>query len=113
MMTTRSLFKRGQQVFFHYKCFESEESADAELWHHTDQHAVVVKRIFNCEESEVGQMYIVRFSDGFEYDVFADEMYKNEKLCMAMERQRRTKNIKWTSTLHFTRNTTNDKTRAR
>jgi len=77
-MTTRSLFKRGQRVFFHYTCFESDKSADAELWHHTDQFSVVVKRISDCDESEVGQMYVLRFSDGFEYDVFASEMFEDE-----------------------------------
>jgi len=55
---------------FEYHCWESENSVDAELWHHTHQSVDVLCRLDNPEQV----MYRIRFNDGLEYDVFEDEL---------------------------------------
>jgi len=77
----RSKFRRGQTVPFTYKCFESEESHDAELWHHTNQKATVIRKLpkKDIDEHEVGRMYNVRFKDGFKYDVTEEELKPHKK----------------------------------
>lgn len=61
--------------WFEYHCYEGEDSGDAELWHHTHQQVIVLNR----EESDPGEplLYRVKFSDGFEYTVFDDELVKS------------------------------------
>ena len=58
---------------FEYHCYEGEDSADAKLWHHTHQPCAVLRQLTN-QEAEESIMYSVRFSDGFERDVFDDEL---------------------------------------
>ena len=65
---------RGRRLF-EYHCYEGEDSADANLWHHTHQ-AVAVLRKVSCDP-EIGTMYRVRFGDGFESDVFGDELVRH------------------------------------
>jgi hypothetical protein len=68
---------RGRRLF-EYHCYEGEDSNDAELWHHTHQQVVILKKEVNIDEVYVGKMYRVRFSDGFEYDVCNDELVKDK-----------------------------------
>ena len=62
-----------QEYWFEYHCLESEESADAELWHHTAQFVTILSQI-PIKEAEELPMYKVQFKDGFSYDVFDDEL---------------------------------------
>ena len=69
-------------MLFEYHCFESDESADAELWHHS--HSLV--RVLRMTERGGGatpeiraanampRLYRVRFLDDYEHDVFEDEL---------------------------------------
>ena len=67
---------RGRR-WFEYHCYEGEDSSDAELWRHTHQRVVVLRKITEgVEEREVGKMYRVKFVDGFQYDVCDDELLK-------------------------------------
>lgn len=60
---------------FEYRCWKSDASNDAELWHRTDQPVTVLRQLGPDEaDEEVGPMYHVRFADGFEGDVFEDEL---------------------------------------
>ena len=59
-------------IYFEYHCWESEDSSDAELWHHTHQQVEVLQNI-TLDHDEF-KMYRVKFNDGFEYDVFEDEL---------------------------------------
>ena len=62
-------------VTFEYHCWESDESTDAELWHRTRQPVTVIRQLGPDEvDEEIGRMYHVRFQDGFEGDVFEDEL---------------------------------------
>lgn len=66
-------FAARDRVFFEYHCLQSDESCDAELWHHTRQWATVLRRI-EPPEIDDGLMYAIVFDDGFRYDVFDDEL---------------------------------------
>ncbi len=59
--------------YFEYRCYEGEDSADAELWHPTHQQVTVLRKLGPEEAEEVG-MYHVPFPDGYGYDVFHDEL---------------------------------------
>ena len=63
---------RGRR-WFEYHCYEGEDSCDAELWHHTHQQVVVLSKLKDTDMP----MYRVCFSDGFEYDVFDDELVRS------------------------------------
>lgn len=65
------------KAFFEYHCWESEDSADAEIWRRTHQR-VDVLRLLTPNESDY-EMYRVRFADGHEADVFADELMNSPK----------------------------------
>ncbi len=72
---------RGRR-WFEYHCYEGEDSCDAELWHHTHQQVIVLRKLKNGvenDEVECGRMYWVRFADGFEYDVCDDELLHSPK----------------------------------
>lgn len=66
---------RGRR-WFEYHCYEGEDSGDAELWHRTHQQVVVLRKLKVPEECdhENSPMYHVRFEDGFEYDIFGEEL---------------------------------------
>ncbi len=73
-------FGPWERVFFEYHCLQSEESCDAELWHHTRQRAVVVAVVTYPEvDLELSPMYVIRFEDGYQYDVFNDEVTKSPR----------------------------------
>lgn len=65
------------KAWFEYHCWEDEKSADAETWHRTHQR-VTVLRMLPPEESDY-EMYRVQFADGYEADVFADELSHTRK----------------------------------
>ena len=83
------LFAFGSRLWFEYHCWESPESADAELWYHTHQEITVLgfakcdqpcARSFKERVEAGGQLlYKVRFDDGLEYDVFEEELMSNVK----------------------------------
>lgn len=60
---------------FEYHCYEGEDSSDALLWHHTHQIVTVISKLKDTELP----MYHVRFADGFEGDIFGDELVANTK----------------------------------
>jgi hypothetical protein len=74
----------GQRLWFEYHCWESHESADAELWYHSHQECVVLglvdcdgQDIYSQEERYYGACtltYRVRFDDGQEFDAVEDEL---------------------------------------
>lgn len=66
---------RGRR-WFEYHGYEGEDSCDAELWHHTHQQ-VGVFGLLRGGDPEVGKMYRIRFTDGFEYEIFDDELVNN------------------------------------
>ncbi|KKL68725.1 hypothetical protein LCGC14_2122130 [marine sediment metagenome] len=66
-----------EKKWFEYHCLESEKSTDAILWHHTHQEVTVLNKI-PPSESDL-EMYMVRFKDGLEYSVFADELVNSVK----------------------------------
>jgi len=64
---------RGRRLF-EYHCYEGEDSADAELWHRTHQPVTILARLNKGSKYLEERMYRVRFADGFEHDVFDDEL---------------------------------------
>ena len=69
-------YKFPSKAWFEYHCWESEQSSDAKLWHHTHQ-KVEVLRLLDPNESDY-EMYEVKFSDGLLAHVFADELMNNQ-----------------------------------
>lgn len=75
----------GDRYLFEYHCWESNESSDAVLWHHTNQ-SVCIVAVGDCdvcyttieERAETGHplVYLVRFDDGVEGTVFEDELLR-------------------------------------
>lgn len=63
--------------WFEYHCQESEDSADAELWHHTHQRCTVLRRLMPNESDY--EMYEAMFDDGFVWHVMADELMTSPK----------------------------------
>jgi len=68
----------GDIMFFIYRYFESDKISDTDLWDHTNQSVVILKDKVEVNENNVERTYHVRFADGFEYDVFEDELYYRE-----------------------------------
>ncbi len=66
---TIRLVKPGTRRWFEYHCYESDASADAVLWKRTHSRVTVLRAILDDN-----LLYRVRFADGFEGDVFADEL---------------------------------------
>lgn len=78
--------KVGDRFWFEYHCWESHDSKDAKLWYHSHQQCEVLGMIPNAgvdcdirsqiERFEIGHqiVYRCRFDDGFEWDVFEDEL---------------------------------------
>lgn len=76
----------GATYWFEYHCWESDESADAPLWHHSHQQALVVNEQDSDglaftgstydERAEAGcpRVYTVRFADGLEWAACEDEL---------------------------------------
>ena len=70
--------KIGKRFLFEYRCWESEESSDADLWHRTHEPVTVVGEVDLDEGSraEVGRVWVVRFDDGYIGHVFDEELMK-------------------------------------
>ena len=74
-------------TYFEYHCNESEDSAHAELWHHTHQQVTVLGVDDPGyggtpeERAEEGQprVYFIRFDDGYEHSAFEDELVDSEE----------------------------------
>ena len=65
---------RGRRLF-EYHCYEGEDSADAELWHHTHQSIEVLARTqHGHHDGPTPTMYRIRFADGYECEVWDDEL---------------------------------------
>ena len=77
----------GKQYWFEYHCWESEESADAELWHHSHQKCLVTgidteyKDMTEKERYEAAMLnhYKIKFADGFESSAGEDELSSTKK----------------------------------
>lgn len=81
-------WKPGDQPWFEYHCFESDESADAPAWYRSHQKVTVLSMDENdsagmtrAERDEAGMpfTYTVRFKDGLEWDVFEDELSETQE----------------------------------
>lgn len=79
----RETWRPGESASYEYHCFESDESADADLWHHSHQPVTVLGRgvdegmpgtLLTRAEAGCPNIYRVRFADGFEGDAFEDEL---------------------------------------
>lgn len=78
----------GTQLWFEYHCNESDDSAHAEWWYRSHQKVIVLKCV-NLEHGDLSfqerceaacqLVYTVRFQDGFEGDVFEDELLDSPK----------------------------------
>jgi hypothetical protein len=68
---------KGRRIF-EYHCYEGEDSNDAELWHHTHQQVTILYKHTNIDGVYVGNMYRIHFADGFEADIFYDELLKSK-----------------------------------
>lgn len=72
----RHYYKLPAKAWFEYHCFESEQSADADIWQRTHQ-KVTVLRMLRPDESDY-EMYEIQFADGLIRDVFADELMNTQ-----------------------------------
>ena len=79
--------KAGKSYWFEYHCWESDQSADAELWHHSHQRVRVIKRIQDgggkdedarCYNGDCA-CYKVVFADGFKADAMEDELLDSKR----------------------------------
>ena len=78
------LRKKGSKLWFEYHCLESEDSADAKLWKLSHQQVEVISfskcdplfytSLIERSENACQLVYVVRFADGSEFDVFEDEL---------------------------------------
>ena len=72
----------GQTVWFEYHCWESDCSADAELWHHSHQRVKITRQIERGygktfeERADNGALatYDIVFEDGFKSVAVEDEL---------------------------------------
>ena len=80
-------WRPGEIAYFEYHCYEGHDSCDAEIWYRSRQPVMVlgisvpgVGRTY-LERSRDGEprVYRVRFLDGFEYDVYEDELMIDER----------------------------------
>jgi hypothetical protein len=94
----RTLMIRGQRItnlcpfdqrfWFEYHCWESDQSADAALWHRSHQRVTVVG-LDHCDvvaattEERIEACcllhYLVRFADGKVFTAAEDELYVSKK----------------------------------
>lgn len=73
--------KCGKEWWFEYHCLESDKSSDVDIWYHSHQkcHVISVSQwshdtLEERLEDAQPRTYNVRFSDGFECDIFEDEL---------------------------------------
>ena len=77
----------GNKFWFEYHCFESPKSCDAELWYRTHNKVLVLSIVeLGCGDTKLERLlegcprvYRVVFEDGFEYDVFEDELMESKE----------------------------------
>ena len=76
--------KVGKTFWFEYHCYESHESCDAELWYRSHQKVKVIGvSEWSYDDKEWRQedgnprVYLVEWEDGFQYDVFEDELFES------------------------------------
>ena len=77
--------KVGKTFWFEYHCYESPESCDAELWYRSHQKVKVIgvsEWSFDEFEDRMDdaqpRVYLVEWEDGFQYDVFEDELMESK-----------------------------------
>lgn len=78
--------KIGNKYWFEYHCLESHKSCDSEIWYRSHQQVIVIKimelgfGLTKTERLKNGEprVYKVKFDDGFEYDVFEDELMNSK-----------------------------------
>lgn len=85
----QDVIEAGRRMWFEYHCLESHDSSDAQLWYRSHQQ-VVVLRVANQESLHEGTTklergnegipltYQVRLDNGFEFEVFEDELLTTE-----------------------------------
>lgn len=79
----------GKEFWFEYHCWESHKSSDAQAWYKSHQRVIVLSL---CEETVVEGMNLseryetghccvfrARWEDGFEWDVWEDELCENRE----------------------------------
>lgn len=77
----------NKKYFFEYHCNESDSSSDAHLWYRSHQKVKVLGVVYEGEggtlEERIEQghpaVFKVQFEDGYEDDVFEDEILESEK----------------------------------
>jgi hypothetical protein len=80
----------GSKLWFEYHCWESPESADADLWYHSHQQVEILGLVdldepvfWTTWEERLNEahqiVYKARFEDGFEYEVLEDELLDSPK----------------------------------
>jgi hypothetical protein len=76
--------KVGKTFWFEYHCYESPESCDAEIWYRSHQKVKVIGvSEWSYDDKEWRQedgnprVYLVQWEDGFQYDVFEDELMES------------------------------------
>ena len=77
--------KVGKEFWYEYHCFESDDSCDAEIWYRSHQKVKVVDVAhwsFEKLEERIAdaqfRVYLVEWKDGFQYDVFEDELMESK-----------------------------------
>jgi hypothetical protein len=81
-MGRQGRFDAGQRFWFEYHCFESLESGDAAAWLRSHEQVTVLKVVAPGYgkspeiRATAGEpcVYRARWDDGFEWDVFEDEL---------------------------------------
>ncbi len=76
--------KVGKTFWFEYHCYESPESCDVEIWYRSHQKVKVIGvSEWSYDDKEWRQedgnprVYLVEWEDGFQYDVFEDELMES------------------------------------
>ena len=76
--------KVGKEFWFEYHCYESPESCDAEIWYRSHQKVKVIGvSEWSYDDKEWRQedgnprVYLVEWIDGYQYDVFEDELFES------------------------------------
>jgi len=76
--------KVGRIFWFEYHCYESPESCDSEIWYRSHQKVKVIgvsEWSFDDYEDRMNdgqpRVYLVEWKDGFQYDVFEDELLES------------------------------------
>lgn len=72
----------GRTFWFEYHCYEGHDSSDAQAWYRSHEQVTVVgitepgygETLAERAENGESRVYRARWGDGFEYDVFEDEL---------------------------------------